>query len=588
MKKYYVGYLVIALLIGVGFNRQEPLYSVIVVGGDPEGISAAVSSARQGERVLLIDKRRYLGGLYTSGMLSMLDLNYLENGSTAIINEGFFKEFYDSIAESANIDIERTKIYFQELLQEEGVDVVLEAAKILPLKQGRKVTGISYTKAGKSYRLPAKVVIDNSIDADFSRKASVNYKVGREDMGVGRVCAATTLVFSVKGVEWSKVKSYLNGDDSVHTGANDRVAWGYPEMLTYKATSEAFQLRRLNMSLQDNGDVVINAFQIFDVNPLDEKDIKENYERAKSELPHIVAFLRETAVGFERAMLSGYADELYIREGVRIVGEYTLTGEDVFNNRDFEDKVAYGSYPTDLQATKKDGIGGTILTSRNLYTIPISIIVPQKVGGLLVVGRSASYDSIAHSSARTVPVGMAMGQAAGILASHAITQNISLKKASREDDHIRVIQRKLIEAGVTLNTVINENQEEKKSWAYPHIISLRKRGFLSKEYKNKNDYRCTEVAEKKTLERIFELIHANSSMRWPHLEDIIKNNGPLKRQDIIQVINATLSTDYKDLHQIHAKNIISKETLEKIKLKEILLNEDVYAVMNELINYKNS
>ncbi len=576
---------IICVLMAVFYNKKDSNYDVIVLGGDPEGISSAVSASRQGKRVLLMDTRDELGGLYTVGMLSMLDLNYREQGSSEIVNGGFFEEFYKAVGEEANIDVEKTLTYFQALLKTEHIDCILEAHHILPLRQGRRVVGVSYIKEGKSYYLPAKVVIEATPDAPFSRKAGVDYIVGREDMGRGRVCAAATLVFSVKNVNWQKVKAYLNDDGSISTGANNRVAWGYAEMLTYEPTCEDFQLRKLNLSLQDNGEVFINAFQIFNVDPLKKVSIQKSYEKAIKELPHILRFLNKKAPGFKEATLGHYAKELYIREGVRIKGAYTLKGEDLFNNRDFPDKVAYGSYPTDLQATRKDGIGGTVLSSSSLYTLPLSVMVPEKLEGLLIVGRSMSMDSIAHSSARTVPVGMAMGQAAGVMASYSVENKETLQGLIRTDGAIRTVQQILRRSGVLLDLPIEEPQEEKSSWAYPQIVYLRGKGLLSKEYHNKNDYRCQEEANEETLIRQCELLQANGGWNLPHLENVLAVGEQVQQEEFIRLINKLLGTSWKNLLDMKEVSAINEETYERCSKHKNLLNEDVYAIFAEILQY---
>ncbi|WP_069999537.1 FAD-dependent oxidoreductase [Cellulosilyticum sp. I15G10I2] len=582
-------YCIISLLFSIIPILAAPYYGfsydVIIIGSDPEGISAAISSARNGSRVLLVDTRSDVGGLYTSGMLSMLDMNYIAPNTFQTVNAGFFKEFYDETADSANIDIPKTKKYFTNLLQKEKVDRHLGVSDITPIKQDNKVVGLSYTKAGNTFHVKGKVFIDASRDAKFARASGVPYNVGREELGMKNEYAAATLVFSVKGADWPKIKAYLNTDNSIYTGATAKTAWGYPNMLSYTPSSSAFQLRRLNLSLQDDGSVVINAFQIFNTDSLDENNIHKNYQAAVKELPAIVKYLNQEAIGFENAVLHQYADELYIREGVRIIGEYTLTGEDLFNNINFKDKIAYGSYPMDLQATRRDRFGGTILSSRNIYTIPITIMVPKLIDNLLIVGRSASYDPLAHSSARTVPVGMALGQAAGILASYSIDHSLSVRTCSLDSSHVRNIQTVLIASGVTLDTPLNTIHPEKSSWAYPYIVSLRKKAFLSMEYDFKNDYRCRETATFETLSRILTLIQANSSIKLPAPTAPSHTHAALTPWQIVSIFNHLLNTHHKDLNALYHADIIDYNTFIHIDKKKVLLNEDLYAMMSGLIDY---
>lgn len=98
-----------------------------------------------------------------------------------------------------------------------------------------------------------------------------------------------------------------------------------------------------------------------------------------------------------------------MRESRHIIGEYQLTIDDVLENRDCWDKIAIGSYPVDVQPTAQQTYG-TVVGNPDRYAIPYRSIVPLEVENLLVVGRSASYKSLAAGSARVIPIGMAEGE----------------------------------------------------------------------------------------------------------------------------------------------------------------------------------
>ena len=569
----------------VGFTSSSPSYDVIVVGSDPEGISAAVSASREGSKVLLIDKRNELGGLYTSGMLSMLDMNYKKSNSLDVVNEGFFSEMYSKIADNTSFDIDHTKQYFTNLLTNNNVTTVLGISDYAPIMENNTVKGVAYTKYGQSLNTSSHIVIDATHDAQFARKAGATYVVGREDLGVKGEYAAATLVFSVDGVDWVKVMRYLNGDNSIYTGANDRVAWGYDQMLNFTGSSPRIQLRKLNMSRQNNNSVVINALQIFGVDSLSELSKQEAYYLAISELPGIVQFLRANAPGFENANLHRAADELYIREGVRIVGEDMLNGEDVFTNKNYPNKIAYGSYPTDLQATKRDFSGGTILTGRNLYTVPFGIMIPKDLNGLLVVGRSAGYDSIAHSSARTVPVGIALGQAAGVASYYSIHNNVLLKEINQSPLHILNVQNRLRQLGVDLDTPLPTDHPEKDVWAYPYIQNLRAQGLLSKEHQYVNDYYSYKIANNDTVKRIVTLIKQNSKLPIGNVVFQPAYTNELNKTGALDIINQLLSTHYSTFHELSAANIIDDTVELYITGSDKLTNAHVYALMDNVVNY---
>ncbi len=567
------------------FASPKPLYDVIVIGSDPEGISAAVSAAREGARVLLIDKRNQLGGLYTSGMLSMLDMNYKKSNSLEVVNGGFFSEFYDRVAYDTSFDIEHTKQYFKNLLNNNNVTTVLSVSAYEPIIEGNAVKGVTYTKGGQHHMASSATVIDATHDAQFARMAGAPYVVGREDLGVKGEYAAATLVFSVSGVDWLQVTRYLNGDNSIYTGANGGVAWGYEQMLNFTPSSPRIQLRRLNMSRQKNDSVVINALQIFGVDSLDETSKSEAYYLAISQLEDIVQFLRSNAPGFENAKLDRIADELYIREGVRIVGEDALTSEDVFTNKNHHNKIAYGSYPTDLQATKRDFSGGTILTGRNLYTVPFGIMLPKDVPNLFVVGRSAGYDSIAHSSARTVPVGVALGQAAGVASAYSINNNVSLKEINDSALHMTHLQNRLTELGVDLTTALPTDHPEKSNWAYSYIQHLRSQGLLSMEHNYVNHYYCDNAANNETVRRIITLIKQNSNLP---LGDVVFSplyTDQLNQTGVLNIVNQMLGTSYATIHDLIASDILDDTVGLYITGSSQLTNAHIYALMDNVVSH---
>lgn len=567
------------------FASPDPLYDVIVVGSDPEGISAAVSAAREGSNVLLIDHRNKPGGLYISGMLSMLDMNYKKPNSLEVVNGGFFSEFYSRVAYDTSFDINHTQQYFFNLLNNNKVTTVLGASNYKPIIEDNTVKGVSYTKHGKSYTASSSMVIDATHDAQIARAAGAAYVVGRDDLGVKDEYAAATLVFSVSGVDWLTVTRYLNGDNSIYTGANAGVAWGYPQMLQYTSSSPRIQLRNLNMSRQKDDSVVINALQIFGVDSLDEESKNAAYFLAVSDLPNVVAFLRANAPGFENAVLNRTADELYIREGVRIIGEDTLTGEDVFTNKNYLNKIAYGSYPTDLQATKRDFSGGTILTGRNLYTVPFGIMLPKDIANLLVVGRSAGYDSIAHSSARTVPVGMALGQAAGVAANYSIQKQVLLKEINDSPTHMLNLQNRLRELGVDLDTPLPTSHPEKNNWAYTYMQNLRSQGLLSMEHNYVNDYYCDQAPTNDTVKRIITLIKQNSNLP---INDIVFNpiyDGNLNKTGAVNMVNQILGTKHHNFPELMASGIIDETVGRHIIDCDQLTNAHIYALMDNLVSY---
>lgn len=466
------------------------VWDVLVVGSDPEGIAAAVSAARQGLTVALVDGRSRVGGLYTLGALNMLDLNFKYPGGSEIIHTGFFAEFHRAMKNRAAFDIDRAERWFEHVLAEAGVRVFLKHEFVAPLKDGRTVTGIVAAHEGGEREFKALRVIDATQDAEVAVKAGARYRKGREEFGKPDEYAAATLVFALEGVDWWEACRYLRESGDPGMGFTNWSAWGFPQMYDYRSRDARVQMRGLNLGRQEDGTVVVNALQIFDVDPLNPDSRRKAMERAKAELPMILFHMRLKCPGFVGARLVWTADELYIRESRRIIGEKTLTAEDVFESRFPADTVALGSYPIDLQAARR-GQQGAALSGTKPYGIPFGVLVPKNVENLLVVGKAASFDIIAHGSARTVPVGMATGQAAGVAAAYSIENDRSFREMSGSLRMIGEVREMLEEQGVDL-TPVEVDYPEREHWCYPYIQQLRGKGLLSKGYGN--DYRLDEPA----------------------------------------------------------------------------------------------
>ncbi|MDO7786895.1 FAD-dependent oxidoreductase, partial [Desulforamulus aquiferis] len=100
----------------VNYPELTDSYQVVVVGGDPEGVAAAVAAARSGMKTLLIDTRPILGGLMTQGWLNSLDMNY--GPGRVILNKGIFQEFFDKI-EGDSFDVTTAANVFHEMVNKE-------------------------------------------------------------------------------------------------------------------------------------------------------------------------------------------------------------------------------------------------------------------------------------------------------------------------------------------------------------------------------------------------------------------------------------------------------------------------------------
>lgn len=483
------------LLLGCGNGQNqasnEPIvagtdYDVIVVGGEPEGVAAAVSAARNGMQTLLIEDDQALGGLMTLGMLNFLDMCHGRDGT--LLTQGIFEEFHDAVGGTA-FDVEVAKATFLKMVTDEPrATLKLNASLIKPLMEDNVVVGVVVEENGEEKTYRAARVIDATVDADLAAAAGVPYTFAGEDIGEQDRMMGVTLVFELSGVEWDEIFHYLTTDDDEQTGADNKSAWGYKEGYDYVPQDPMMKMRGFNIARQDNGNVLINALIIFGVDVLDPASRAEGIARAQTELAYIVPYINEHFVGFEQAKLVGTAEQLYVRESRHIIGEYQLSIDDVLENRDQWDKIAIGSYPVDIQPTATQRYG-TVVGSPDRYGIPFRCLVPLEIENLLVVGRSASYHSLAAGSARVMPIGMAEGEAAGVAASYSVREEMSFREMSQSKTAIGAIQKTLKKQGAYLED-FNLPEPVMDHWAYEGLKTLRSLGLLDGSYSN--DYHLDE------------------------------------------------------------------------------------------------
>lgn len=480
---------------GRGFGGVD--YDLIVVGSEPEGVAAAVAAARNGLDVLLLDPRETPGGLLTRGWLATLDMNYDPEGN--LLTRGIFREFFRQL-EGISFDVGTAR---------EALENLMAGEEKLEFWPGRAVADVR-VKGGEvrfllledGRRLRAHYYIDATQDAEAAFMAGAEFTLGMEDIGLDRQ-QAVTLIIEVGGVDWEKVVKALTEDERFagEGGAYGTSAWGFLEqMRSYTPLDLQIKSRGLNMALQKSGNVLINAMHIFGVDPLDPSSRENALLRGRREAENLVSHMRRVLPGFEGAFLVAVAPELYVRETRHLKALYRLTLDDVLEHRDFWDKIALASYPVDIQATGMDD-WGKVMGNPAIYSIPFRCLVPQGLTNLLVVGRSAGYDSLAFGSARVVPVGMVTGEAAGIAAALALEKGVDFHRLSGEKELIAELQQRILQQGGYLKDFEIPYPLQDHP-LYPVIKELRSLGLVTGRYDN--DYRLEKPVELRDISQIVD------------------------------------------------------------------------------------
>lgn len=463
-------------------DKNTKDYDVVVVGGEPEGVAAAIAAARNGANTLLIEKRDGLGGLMTYGMLNFIDIARDPKGK--ILNSGIFAEWHKLVGNDDVFDVVEGKNAFLKLVQAEpNLTLALSSTVEKVITENHQVTEIIVKDPSGQHSYTAKRWIDSTQDADLAALAGVPYFIGGEDLGIKDQKMAVTLMIHLKNVDWPGIKAAITTKKFGYGKMTATAAWGFGKLhQLYQPIDPTTHLRGLNIAKEKDGTVYINALQIFGADELKETTRQDAILRGKAETKFILAYLRKEFPGFENAAIADYPPELYVRETRHIQAEYQLPISDVWENRDQWDSIGFGGYPVDVQATSPNNYGFVIAKPKQ-YAIPFRSLIPLKVDNLLVASRASGFSSLAAGSARIVPTGMTVGQAAGTGAALSIQHEIDFRNMSKDRMLIAQLQQTLRKQGTLLYPFKSSYPYEGQPY-YPAIRKLLTYGLISGGYDN--------------------------------------------------------------------------------------------------------
>ncbi|KIL41091.1 hypothetical protein SD70_09575 [Gordoniibacillus kamchatkensis] len=578
-------------------------YDLIVVGTDPEGIAAAVSGARNGLKTLLVDgrDRPILGGLMTLGWLNSIDMVTEKNslGQHEPLNKGLFSEWFKHI-EGDSFDVTTAANAFYDMVKKEpNIDLLLKAKSIEPVvapasggNAASVVQGVKLTKAdGSQQTVKAKAVIDATQDGDIAAAAGAPFTYGRADMGDPNAKMPVTLVFKLNNVTpevWEQIRKRLNGDNNPDTNATEMSAAGYGDMKDYPSTNkDRVAMRGLNIGRQNDNSVLINALQIFHVDGLDPKQLQEAMEIGKAEIPHVVDYMKSKYPEFKNVELGGFAPELYVRETRHLEAEYRLNILDVAENRDQWDRIAFGSYPVDIQRLSYADYG-TVVLNPVKFAVPFRSLVPLKVDGLLVVGRAAGYDSLPHGSARVIPVGMAEGEAAGAAVKTALDAGVTLRQLSASKELIGKLQDGLNKQGMELKPFTIKPQPYMEHKEYAGLKAVLELGLVGGGYSN--DFKLDEASNPKRMVNLVGGARKMKPSAFPgdagaaiaNMADADKK--PLTLDQAAYTVVRALGlngTPEQAVQLLQQRGLIKPETIALIANKQSLTNADTWMLIKD-------
>lgn len=572
------------------FNEQ---YDVIVIGGEPEGVAAAVSAARNGAKTLLIESREELGGLFTYGMLNFLDIPQGPDGKS--VSRGIYQEWHKLVGAGNAFGIQQARAAFQKLVDdEENLTLSVNTMVTEPILEGNQVMAVNVENEHGEFTIKGKSFIDATQDAEFAAMSGVPYFVGGEDIGIADKKMAVTLMIHLNNVDWKKVKQTAKSEKFGPADVTNTVAWGFSELhYMYEPVEENTRLRGLNL-VKIEDDYYINALQIFGIDGLSEESKKEAIDKGKRETEHIVAYLQKEFPGFENAEIASFPTELYVRETRHIWAEYQLSMADVWMNKDHWDSIGLGAYPVDVQAQTPHDYG-YVISDPKQYAIPFRSLVPKEIDGLLVAGRSTGYSSLAAGSARVVPTGMVTGEAAGAAAVLANKEDISFRELSKNKELIETLRTTLKDQGAKVDH-FDVGYSYKGKWYDESIQTLMNYGLVVGGYTNElpvNDI-ATKHSFVNLLNGVIERVNPDESEAIQKMAEIYREvyaaeNSPLEINDIVSIVSTLLISDEASmtLQDLVDEGVISEDISKKLEsASNELTFKEMYAVLADITHYQ--
>lgn len=436
--------------------RADLVYDVIVAGGGPAAIGAALGAAMNGARTLILESRSQFGGTGTASMWMNYNFLYKDNRETD--RGGVNRVLGDAIRAGGSLvsvpgqrdpDVPgaggnhcihpeyHKKILF-DLFHDYGIDHCLYAQVVGVTKDRRSVTGVTVAAKEGEVTYRGKAVVDATGDGDVAWLAGCRMEDGNPENGWR---APVTVNFALGNVDTGRLHEWLHKDSieldrHQFSRFNELLAYAYDQgylVPDWVGFDESTIPDTISLNNGTSRNLHLDGTKSFDLTVAERLGVEEALE--------FLRFCKDHKVpGLENAFLMRTGGFAAVRDTRRLVGEYIYTDKDLMEGADFVDAVAskYGG---------RDPVGKeypyTAIKQGTLY--PYRSLLPREVDGLLVAGRCASASFLGHYGGKSMGNMLSIGQAAGVAGALCAR----LDKQPRRLDY-KLVQKALRDMGVSL------------------------------------------------------------------------------------------------------------------------------------------
>lgn len=417
--------------------RQVPIaahHDVVVCGGGPAGVAAALAAARRGASVRLIESQGQLGGVWTSGLLSwVLDAGNKSGVMAEVLARlDARRARQPMISGGIAYDPEQMKLVLERVCMEAGVTLRLHTRLVAAGvdEAGRLAVAVTESGSGRE-AFAGKVFIDATGNGDLAARAGCGFDLGRPAAGPGGAgperageMQPMSLLALVTGIDHEATWPFHNRVDRPWAAPKDALmrafqdagvepSYGKPTIFTIRPGLYAWMIHHA-----------------YGVNPLDAQQITDATVTGRDEVHTCIDALRGSGGVWSNLQIVATAAHIGIREARRIHGRYTVCLDDMLRGARFDDAVCRVTFGIDVHSTGGHTAGNTHIEATDgkdriqPYDIPYRALVAKDVDGLLLAGRCISGDFLAHSSYRVTGNAVAMGEAAGLAAAACVATGV--------------------------------------------------------------------------------------------------------------------------------------------------------------------